>query len=134
MNNQYYILLKSDFIKSTCVPECPLECKLIEYKAFKSSYEIVGSLYYDYINSNQNLSSDFVNTNLTVQGARDGFTFFLLYYNSNSYSVLNETPSMDVVSLLADIGGTLSLFLGLSIFHFCEFFEFLRKWKFQCKT
>jgi hypothetical protein len=32
---------------------------------------------------------------------------------------------MNIISLLADIGGNLSLFLGISLFSFIEFFELL---------
>ena len=34
-------------------------------------------------------------------------------------------PSMDVVTLLATIGGTLGLFLGISLMHMCELVDVL---------
>jgi hypothetical protein len=42
-----------------------------------------------------------------------------------AYTVITEKISMDIVSLLSNIGGTLSLFLGLSILSFVEILEFL---------
>jgi hypothetical protein len=38
-------------------------------------------------------------------------------------NLLTETPSMDVVALLANIGGTMGLFLGMSLLHVCELAE-----------
>ena len=125
MDNQYGLILDENFITSTCVPQCPLECNRTIYKAFVSSCEIIGDFYYDYIQSNANLLSDFVERNLTIESAKDSFTFALLYYNSNSYTLSTETPSMDVVTLLATIGGTLGLFLGVSLMHMCELVDVL---------
>jgi hypothetical protein len=99
---------------------CPLECNRTRFKAFLSSYEVIGDFYYDYIRSNANLSSDFVRTNLTIDTAKESFTFTLLFYESMSYTLVTESPTMDVVSLMANIGGTLGLFLGVSLLHVCE--------------
>ena len=46
-----------------------------------------------------------------------------IFYNSLSYDLSIESPQMDWVSLLASIGGNLSLFLGVSVFSLCELIE-----------
>ena len=43
-----------------------------------------------------------------------------IYYDSLSYSLITETPTHTAISLLSNIGGILSLFLGLSIMSFFE--------------
>jgi hypothetical protein len=76
MDNQYELILDENFITSTCVPQCPLECNRTAYKAFISSCEIIGDFYYDYIKSNANLLSDFVERNLTIEQTCSESHFF----------------------------------------------------------
>ena len=42
-----------------------------------------------------------------------------------SYSLMEQTPSYDLMLLLGDIGGQLGLFLGTSILTYMEFFDLL---------
>ena len=125
MSNQYTIMLEKNYITSTCVSMCPLECNRTSFKPFMSSCETIGNLYYDYLQSNANLSADFVYTNITYNTAKNSFSFPLIYYESNSYTLSTEAPSMDVVALLANIGGTMGLFLGISLIHVCEVIDIL---------
>ncbi len=113
-------MFDKNYITSTCIPLCPLECQQGIFKTSLSSMEAIGDLYYDHIKGNSNLSSDFVKTNITIDSAKDSFAFVYFYYNSNSYRLTIETPSMDLVALLANIGGTLGLFLGISLIQICE--------------
>ena len=46
-----------------------------------------------------------------------------IFYESLSYILSEETPRMDMVSLLASIGGNLGLFLGVSVFSLYEMVE-----------
>ena len=125
MNNQYAIIFNTNYITSTCIPLCPLECQKAVFKTSVSFLEVIGDLYYDYIRNNSNLSSDFVNTVLTKDSAQDSFSYVYLYYNTNSYTITTESPNMDAVSLLANIGGTLGLFLGISLMQICELVDVL---------
>ncbi len=121
MKDQYLSLLNSNYLTLNCVENnCPLECNRTRFKTFMSSYDVIGDFYYDFIKSNANLLSDYVKANLTIATAKDSFTFTLVYYESMSYTLVTESPTMDVVSLLANLGGTLGLFLGVSLLHVCE--------------
>jgi hypothetical protein len=66
-----------------------------------------------------------VTTKLTADVAAQSFIHVYIFYNSLSYIFSLESPAMDVVSLLASIGGNLSLFLGVSVFSLFEIFEVL---------
>ena len=68
---------------------------------------------------------DFINRTLDSQLIKDSFVDISISYESLSYALSTETPKMDVVSLLAEIGGNLGLFLGLSVFSLFEFIEAL---------
>jgi hypothetical protein len=120
MGDKYLSLLSSNYLALNCLGSCPLECNRTRFKAFLSSYDVIGDFFYDYIQSNANLLSDYVKANLTIATAKDSFTFTLVYYESMSYTLVTETPTMDLVALLANIGGTLGLFLGVSLLHVCE--------------
>ena len=121
MSNQYTFIFERNYITSTCVPLCPLECKrtIIRTSSW-SSVSLSSELYYDFIQTKPNLKSHFVNTPLTIETALNSFTAMTFYYRSNSYTISTESPSMDIVSLLANIGGTLGLFLGISLIQIFE--------------
>ncbi len=44
----------------------------------------------------------------------------LLYYDSLTFTSSTDTPSMDMVAFLGNIGGTLGLLLGISLLSVCE--------------
>ena len=89
-----------------CEPKCPLECDNIQYNT-ESSY------------SNMRTSDDLSkkDTNLSL----------IIFYNSASYTTIEEMEKTDLIDLIANIGGTLGLFLGLSVLSFVEIFELFGK-------
>ena len=74
--------------------------------------------------------TDFNQSEVTPDEAKQNFVYLYLCYNSLSYTRSTETPVMDVVSLMANIGGTLGLFLGLSMLHVCELMDVLIEYVF----
>ena len=46
-----------------------------------------------------------------------------IFYDSLEYEYITEKPKMNLVDLLANIGGTLGLCLGISVLSFIEIFE-----------
>ena len=83
----------------------------------------MGNLYADFINSKPNLRIDFNGRPVNAEAARRTFVSVDLFYDTLAYTLSTETPSMDVVALLANIGGTMGLFLGVSLLHVCELVE-----------
>jgi hypothetical protein len=84
-----------------------------------------GDTYLDIINERKNLRKDFETTNLTAEKARRSFATLNIYYDSLTYTQMTESPKMDIIALLASIGGNLSLFLGVSVFSLFEVFQAL---------
>ena len=44
----------------------------------------------------------------------------VIFYDSLSYTLSEETPQWDLCNLIANIGGNLGMFLGVSSFSICE--------------
>ena len=125
--NQNDLNRPHDFLAS-CMPLCPLECNLTEYKTSMSSMRLLGHALVDHILSRgDTLTRDLVSTktsssagSLSAEQASLSSVALNVFYDSLSYTMSTESPQMNVVSLLASIGGTLSLFLGLSVFSLLE--------------
>ena len=98
-----------------------------EFNSFVSSGLLIGNKYLDIIKSVSNLSRDFLTleSNDMLEKARKSFVRIGISYNSLSYTISTESPKFDVVSLLANVGGNLGLFLGVSVFSVCELLEAL---------
>ena len=117
--------ISNDFLGANCLPLCPLECYQRKFKVSTSMSRLSGDLYADFIKQNKNLSDDFVTKSINTDTAKDSITAVNIYYGSLSYTLSTESPKLDLVSLLATIGGNLGLFLGLSLFTLCEIIEIL---------
>ena len=109
----------SKILQSTCVPLCPLECNATLYKTRLRMSQLKGDLFATYINQNANLSADFLRQ-VDADMASKSVVAVNVFYDSLSYGLSVENAKMDVVSLLASIGGNLGLFLGLSSFSIYE--------------
>ena len=72
-----------------------------------------------FIRNNQNLSSDFLNTSITNEMVKSSVVRVYVY-DSLSYTQSEEAPQIDIISLIANIGGNLGLFLGVSLFSVWE--------------
>ena len=115
--------LSDGYISETCLPLCPLECDAIMYRTSLRSNEFNGDLYADYIRQNKNLSADYGNE--TIDSVSESIVSMNVFYDSLSYEFSEETPQMDIVALVANIGGNLGLFLGVSLLSVCELIEIL---------
>jgi hypothetical protein len=102
------------------LPKCPLECNSTQITATTTSYELLGNGYFDYIKGNMNLSSDFISTSITNETVRKSMVRIFVNYDSLSYTQSEEAPQIDIISLIANIGGNLGLFLGVSLFSVWE--------------
>lgn len=56
---------------------------------------------------------------------KDNFLKLVVYYEDLNFEDISEEPLYDEYRFLADIGGTLGLFLGASLLSFVELFELL---------
>jgi hypothetical protein len=103
-----------------CIPQCPLECNSTEISFTFTSQTNSGNGYAYLVNQTSVFSSDFISTPITDVTASNKFVQLFAYYDSLSFMSSEDTPSMDIVAFLGNIGGTLGLFLGISVLSVCE--------------
>ena len=115
----------SDFINKNCISLCPLECNQTLYKTSISFYQILDKNISTKIRENSKLASDFINRTMNLETIKESFVSVNIFYDKISYTISRESPKMDLNSLLASIGGNLSLFLGVSFFSICELIDAL---------
>ena len=87
------------------------------------------------INQNQNLTNDFMNASIDVNAARESVVSVNVFYDSLSYRIATESPKLDVITTLANVGGSLSLFMGVSVLSVVEVLILLLDvfiFKFRC--
>ena len=109
----------------TCLEFCPFECNRTRYVTDKEFLELNGLNYALEIVMNSKLSRDFVTKQTDKESGAQSFISLNIFYDSLSYEWTVEKEKMNVVDLLANVGGNLSLFLGVSIFTLLEIFEVL---------
>ena len=120
--NSVFLSSLSDFIKTECVPHCPLECTRKEFK-YTISNQIIDNWYYnEKIESNKNFISEIKSRNSSL---KESVIAVNVYYNSLTYNLSTESQLKDILSLLAYIGGISGLFLGVSFFSIFELIEVL---------
>ena len=132
--SNFFELNAHSFIRDSCVPLCPLECNSTQYLASVSSIQIVGDYFARILKRRPNLVRDFVTRPVNAQLAKESVVSLNIFYDSLSYTKSIEIPQLDLVSLLSNIGGTLSLFLGISVFSLFELVEVLVEIYYMKKT
>ena len=114
--------LSEYYINNYCLPLCPLECNQTSFGITLSTSDIIPE-YYSAKVQEMAKSLNITNTTLNKEEIKNSIIKFSIYYDSMSYTVSTESPTLDVIGLLAYIGGTLGLFLGISVLTFVEFVE-----------
>lgn len=104
--------------------ECPLECNSERYMLTASSQNFPSYFYRNYLATHRfqkylNKSS----ANLTPSDVDDSIARLNVYFQSMGYQLITEIPQMTEINLLANTGGMLGLFMGMSFLSFIEVFE-----------
>ena len=127
--NECIYTVDAEFSYDECTAECPLECDSVRYEFSLSSL----------VYPNQKMYSAFINDRVYLNTLQSMFginvstyeqfqQYFLavnVYYPYLQYTRIQEAPKTSQIDLLSQIGGSLGMFLGFSLFHFVELFEIL---------
>ena len=116
-------------INKICGKHCPLECDSVEYEMFTtvSQYPSVPhakNLLGETNEVNDKLKSKYPREyNITYEDLRNSMIAFNVFYKNLEYTRITEIPKLERVDLVANIGGLLGLFIGLSFLSFGELIE-----------
>ena len=117
-----------------CLKQCPHECNSVTYSQRVSFSEYPSRNYMEFlIKNNVYLSNvlfppDQHDPNTTSRFddlvlARDSLAKIFVYFDEIKYTKISEEISVTFFDLIANIGGTLGLFIGISLLSFVELFE-----------
>lgn len=116
---QYFF---ADDLTLMCGDNCPLECKSIFYSTSSSVALYPSDIFASQMVNNLNIKSK-LGENLTIEELRSSVLALNVYYPSLSFQSFSEVEKVSMVDLVAGIGGTLGLFLGVSFLSFIELFD-----------
>ncbi len=117
----YGIYLKNNYVVRVCLPQCPLECNSTKITYTPSSFQLIPYTYMNLLREKSLLRSDFLNRSLDDDSViLKSVAKLSIFYDSLSYTISIESPQMDIVSLVSQIGGNLGLFMGVCLFSLGE--------------
>lgn len=116
----------TDFLERTgaiCGRDCPLECQSISYSHSTSFSDYPTTSYFELLRRMPNVKSKFPTadfSSLDYHNLKRQMVSVKVYYEDLNFIQITEVETSSLVDLLANIGGTLGLFIGVS---FLSFFE-----------
>jgi hypothetical protein len=118
-----------DFNIFSCQLECPLECDSVTYNLQLSSLTYPSLEYYNLF-VNDTTAKEYFSDNFGAKISsyaifKEYFYSINIFYSSLKYTLISESPQTTMFGLLSSLGGSLGMFLGLSVFSLLEVFELL---------
>ncbi len=117
-----YFLANINDINESCLKECPLECETVNYEPIISSSQFSLDKLIQFLKS-YSFPNDLYK-NLT-QNDFNNLVYMHIYFDSQGYKYVSESPKMEFIDLISNIGGNLGLFIGISFLSFFEIIELL---------
>ena len=107
----------SENIDEKCGHKCPLECDTIKYPVSLTYLDYPTEAYYKHLIKQSRFSNL---KDLSFEKIKNKITFLNIYYSGFQYKKIQEVEKMTIVDLIAGIGGTLGLFIGISFLSLIE--------------
>lgn len=125
------------FNMTDCVDQCPHECSSTTYDLSISYGEFPSRIYMENLMRRDQTglyrwafqayqdgnSSGYQIDSLVL--ARASLVKIFIYFEDIKYTRISEAPTITFVDLIANIGGTLGLFIGISLLSFVELIELI---------
>jgi hypothetical protein len=125
MINYETIFESSSEILQSC--DCPLECDYSDYTFTNSWAEYPTYNYYDrYLKNNSLIRSKFGNhTEMNYENVRKSVAKVSIFFNDLRDTVISESVKTSPADLVSSIGGTLGMFVGMSLLSIIDVLELL---------
>lgn len=122
---QYYENKDSQFSTLLCKDSCPAECELNVFDETLSFADFPSTNYaYKLLNDKRGyFESIFETDNVSYDMLRKSISGVFIYFDETVVTEIEQSPSIVLVDLIANIGGTLGLFVGLSVLSIVEVIE-----------
>jgi len=122
-------------LNAVCSKHCPLECETTLFKTYLSTENHSKFLYANNKDKyKESIVKQFNLTNLTDDEFLKGLTTIFVYFQELKYTEIVQIPKTTTVDLWSSIGGTLGLFLGVSVISFFELMDILLEFYFYLKV
>ena len=122
---EYERFVQSD-IQTEC-SECPLECNSVELDISLSTSEFPSQKYAEYLIKMDKIKSHSNKSHylLDVNQIKRNVLALNIFYSDLEYTLIAESLQNDIVDAIANIGGTIGIFIGISLLSLAEIFEYL---------
>ena len=112
------------YVNDMCIDKCPLECHKQSFDNFLSYYLYPEPAYVTQkLQNNEHLVKYFANETDFNKNLASSVVQFSIFYDSLSYTNVEEEPKITWDSLMGTLGGHLHIFLGMSLLSFIELIE-----------
>jgi len=112
-------------LPNECIELCPNECDKFILSTTTSDKRYLIRENAEKYYSNEKIKSKYPNRNLTHEDLKGGFIRIHIYYDSLDYTSITESVKFSGSDLISNIGGTLGLFIGISVLSFVEIIEII---------
>ena len=116
-----YSQRNKDFVADKCSKDCPVECNHVTYDFTLSSIDYPSEQFF-YTLKNES-GKKYADT--SFEAYRQTHLSLSIFYAHLEYIEISEIPKITLIDSISSLGGSLGIFLGLSIFSFIEIFEIL---------
>lgn len=120
--NSFLYFFSNQELKAQCEPRCPLECESQTFKLTISSSDFPTRAYANQlVNHSSLLDRFYANASLvTYEQLKSNLLALEIYYADMKYTYIEEIEKTSFLDLVAGVGGTLGLFIGMSFLSFLE--------------
>ena len=112
-----------------CEDKCPFKCEQLDFNYLVSFSDYPSQVYADSLLRQKYIQEKFINKtdNLNYEKIKSSILSLNIYYSSFDLFKITEVESISLIDLISSIGGTLGLYIGISILSFFEILEFIFK-------
>ena len=117
LNSAFFYLneFSKNYLFQYCEPSCPLECNSVQYNTLISHSDFPTLYYLNVSGLNYTSIDTFKRNHLSLN----------VFYDSLTYTTIEELAKTELIDLISSIGGTLGLFIGVSVLSMAESFELI---------
>ena len=106
---------------SDCSQSCPLECDFVEYNIMTSKSKFPNKYYKNLLAKNVKINS----SGISFDDIDNAVMRINVFYETMTFTTVQEYPSIDFGTFLSNLGGTLGLYIGISFLSIVELIELI---------